>query len=129
MFKHEPHPDYQPAFWFYSKFPTSILVSISWYSPGVFPRMETYTIRTRYSLRHRFKYWLSIQKEYSINLVQITLKIDGMFFWIERYIADTHWFKGKWKRKNSRTFSLSRKKKKKKKNDWSQVTLRPLFLF
>ena len=34
---------------------------------------------TRYSLRHRFKHWLSIQKEYLKFLVQITLKIDGFF--------------------------------------------------
>ena len=79
MFKHEPHPDYQPAFGFYSNFPTSILISISWYSLGVLPWMEFYTIRTRYSLRHRFKDWLSIQKEYLKFLVQITLKIDGIF--------------------------------------------------
>ena len=71
--------DYQPAFGFYSNFPTSILISISWYSPGVLPWMEFYTIRTRYSLRHRFKDRLSIQKEYFKFLVQITLKIDGIF--------------------------------------------------
>ena len=80
MFKHEPHPDYQPAFGFYSNFPTSILISISWYSLGVLPWMEFYKIRTRYSLRHRFKHWLSIQKEYLKFLVQITLKINGIFF-------------------------------------------------
>ena len=79
MFKHEPHPDYQPAFGFYSNFPTSILISISWYFPGVLPSIEFYTIRTRYSLRHRFKDRLSIQKEYFKFLVQITLKIDGIF--------------------------------------------------
>ena len=71
--------DYQLAFGFYSNFPTSILISISWYSPGVLPWMEFYTIRTRYSLRHRFKDRLSIQKEYFKFLVQITLKIDGIF--------------------------------------------------
>ena len=71
--------DYQPAFGFYANFPTSVLISISWYSPGVLPWMEFYTIRTRYSLRHRFKDRLSIQKEYFKFLVQITLKIDGMF--------------------------------------------------
>ena len=46
----------------------------------VLPWMEFYTIRTRYSLRHRFKHWLSIQKEYLKFLEQITLKIDGIFF-------------------------------------------------
>ena len=75
MFKHEPHPDYQPAFGFYSNFPTSILISVFW----VLPWMEFYTIRTLYSLWHRFKYTLSIQKEYFKFLVQITLKIDGIF--------------------------------------------------
>ena len=75
MFKHEPHPDYQPAFGFYSNFPTSILISVFW----VLPWMECYTIRTLYSLWHRFKYTLSIQKEYFKFLVQITLKIDGIF--------------------------------------------------
>ena len=80
MFKHEPHPDYQPAFGFYSNFPTSILISVSWYSPGVLPWIEFYTIRTRYSLRRRFKHWLSIQKEYFKFLIQITLKLDGIFF-------------------------------------------------
>ena len=71
--------DYQLAFGFYSNFPTSTLISISWYSPQVLPRIEFYTIRTRYSLRHRFKHWLSIQKEYLKFLVLITLKIDGIF--------------------------------------------------
>ena len=71
--------DYQLAFGFYSNFPTSILISISWYSPGVLPWMEFYTIRTRCSLRHRFKDRLSIQKESFKFLVQITLKIDGIF--------------------------------------------------
>ena len=71
--------DYQLAFGFYSNFPTSILISISWYYPGVLPWMEFYTIRTRYSLRHRFKDRLSTQKEYFKFLVQITLKIDGFF--------------------------------------------------
>ena len=97
MFKHGPHPDCQPTFGFYSNFSTSILVSISWYSPMVLPWMEFYTVRTRYSLRHSFKYWLSIQKEYLIFLVQITLKIDGFvclfvvvfFFCTELYIVDT----------------------------------------
>ena len=71
--------DYQLAFGFYSNFPTSTLISISWYSPQVLPWIEFYTIRTRYSLRHRFKHWLSIQKEYLKFLVLITLKIDGIF--------------------------------------------------
>ena len=34
----------------------------------VLPWMEFYTIRTRYSPRHRFKHWLSIQKEYVIDI-------------------------------------------------------------
>ena len=84
MFKHEPHPDYQPAFGFYSNFPTSIIISVSWFSPGVLPWMEFYTIRTRYSLRHRFKDRLSIQKEYFKFLVQITLKIDGITLAFQR---------------------------------------------
>ena len=47
----------------------------------VLPWMEFYMIRTRSSVRHRFKYWLSTQKEYLIFLVQkITLKIDGFVF-------------------------------------------------
>ena len=55
----------------------------------VLPWMEFYAIRTLYILRHLFKYWLSIQKEYLIFLVQITLKIDGIFFRNARYIVDT----------------------------------------
>ena len=68
MFKSHTQIMYQPAFGFYANFPTSILISVSWYSPGVLPWMEFYTIRTRYGLRHPFKHWLSIQKEYVIDI-------------------------------------------------------------
>ena len=86
--------DYQPAFGFYANFPTSVLISISWYSPGVLPWMEFYTIRTRYSLRHRFKDRLFIQKEYFKFLVQITLKMDGIFLAMSEHCRYTRVPKG-----------------------------------
>ena len=80
LIKHKPHPDCQLAFGFNSNFPTSILVSFSYDFLGVLHWIELYTIRTRYSPRHRFKYWLSIQKEYLVIFEQITVKIDRIFY-------------------------------------------------
>ena len=79
IIEHKSHPDCQLAFGFNSNFPTSILVSFSYDSLGVLPWMELYTIRTWYSPRHRFKYWLSIQKEYLVISEQITIN-DRIFY-------------------------------------------------
>ena len=75
MFKHEPHPDYQPAFGFYSNFPSSILISISWYCPGWnFTRSEhDIVLGIVSSIGFPFRRSTKL-----IFLVQITLKIDGI---------------------------------------------------
>ena len=80
LIKHKPHPDCQLAFGFNSNFPTSILCSFSCDSLGVLPWMEFNTIRTRHSPRHRFQYWLSIQKEYLVIFEQITVRIHRIFY-------------------------------------------------
>ena len=107
VIKHKPHPDCQLAFGFNSNFPTSILVLFSYDSLGVFPWMDFNTIRTRYSPRHRCKYWLSIQKEYLVISEQITIKSDRLFYLQWALVVDKLASQRIWKNPFCYSFSMT----------------------